>query len=138
MYKKLFALIATVVLGVSLSACQLDKPSSAKADEPASLVGNWVMTDGDDDFSMTAKVTSNDIKITWLSAGTKALYWKGTFTNADSASEGTIVSHGDRDVLDSSILGSMEKNKEFEFDDGKLSYEMSVMNASRTITLEKQ
>lgn len=133
---KLIILIVAVLLGISLSACGSTPDAQPASSKTTSLTGSWT-TDSDPDFEMHATVGANDIVIMWVSPSdeSKSLYWKGTF-NADGGSH--ILSKADTDALESSLLGSQDKSKQFTYDDDELSFEMSVMGTTKTIHLHRK
>jgi hypothetical protein len=81
-----------------------------------------------------AKVANNKIRITLtIDKETTGLYWQGTF----NSSAKTIVSKGDAQAMDESLLGSSDKTKKFTYKDGKLIFAFSAMGISRTVELKQ-
>ena len=138
MFSKIVAtLFATLITILTVSGCG-SSSTTPHTDTPVPLRGSWHMTNASDgSFDMTAHIVDHQIQITWVSDDTKALYWKGTFPTDVMKDDVTIVSKGDRQALDASMLGSQDKTKKFHYDNGVLSYEFSVMGVSKTIHLEK-
>lgn len=107
------------------------------APEPVDLTGSWVTTD-DASVVMTAAVSNGEIEIVWVdeAESISALYWVGTVP--DEVTSGDIfVSEADRNALDTSLLGSQSETKAFTYADGTLSYDLTVMGVTQTITLER-
>jgi hypothetical protein len=123
--KKLIAMLAVVLVGISLSACQSsDSGSDAK---PASLVGAWKAE------GLEATVAADSIEINFVSTESKSLYWKGTFASGTDK----ITSVGDREALDSAMLGSQDANKVFNIEGGKITFKITMLGTTKTVKLEK-
>jgi hypothetical protein len=99
------------------------------------LNGNWNYKS--DSLSFEASVSSKRITIyILLQDDSKGLYWQGTFP--EKAQEGdTITSQADTEALASSLYGSSDESKKFKFQDGKLSYEFSIMGTTTDVQLQK-
>lgn len=126
MYRKLFAAIAVLALAISVSSC-----SSSNASESMSFAGTW--TNADD--TMSATISDSNIEIFLVGQDAKVLYWKGTFPKLATGDD--IVSEADREALDASIAGSQDSTKDFHYEDGKLSFSMSMMGVTKTVELER-
>lgn len=135
--KKLIALFAVIFVAISLSACQ-SSGSGSDANKPAassvptketsvSLNGTWKAE------GFEATVSADSIEVNIVSTDSKSLYWKGTFPSGTDK----ITSVGDREALDVSMLGSQDKDKVFNIDGDKISFEMSMLGTTKTIRLEK-
>lgn len=94
------------------------------------LVGNW-KTD-----KMEAIVTDTTIWISWNADGTTGLYWKGSFINAAKDGD-TILSAGDVEAMEESFLSSRDTEKEFVYENGKLSFKRTVMGVTSVISLTR-
>jgi Flp pilus assembly protein CpaB len=94
------------------------------------LVGTW-KTD-----KMDAIVTDNAIWISWNADGTTGLYWKGSFVNAAKDGD-TILSAGDVEAMEESFLSSRDTEKEFVYENGKLSFKRTVMGVTSVISLTR-
>lgn len=136
-------LIAAIMMLV-FTACGQNNEQSAPTTETSTsqvapyLQGTWAMADGTDEFNMVAGVHAGTIEITWVSDGTKALYWRGTFDVPANVENGTkISSKADKKALASSILGSQDDVKVFTYEDDTLSYDFTVMGTTKTITLTR-
>ena len=93
-----------------------------------SLSGAWVAD------KMTAVVTDTSISISWDVDGTTGLYWKGTFVVAAKDGE-KIQSAGDVAAMEESFLSSRDTEKEFVYENGKLSFKRTVMGVTSVISL---
>jgi len=94
------------------------------------LIGNW-KTD-----KMEAIVTDTSIWISWNADGTTGLYWKGSFVNAAKDGE-KIMSAGDLAAMEESFLASRDSEKEFVYENGKLSFKRTVMGVTSVISLTR-
>lgn len=122
-------ILVVLLLALTLSAC------GGGSDKPASLQGKWA-SDSSNGTSMNAVVKNDVIKITIDDEDSSSLYWQGTF--AKTATNGdTIVSKADTAALESSILGSQNKTKAFTYDDGTLTFDMSMMGTTKHVKLSK-
>lgn len=101
---------------------------------PESLLGNW--KNDDPNMHMSAVVANGTIEIVFESDTSSALYWKGTFP--ESATNGQdISSQGDTEALDASLMGSSETVKEFTYDDGNITYELTALGVTTRVVLAK-
>lgn len=135
--KKLIALLAVVLIALSLSACQSSgsgsdagKPVTSSApikETPVSLNGSWKAE------GIEAVVSVDSIEISIVSTNSKSLYWKGTFVSGTDK----VTSVGDREALDGSMLGSQDSNKIFNVDGDKITFEISMLGTTKTVRLEK-
>jgi hypothetical protein len=107
-------------------------------DSPISLVGTW--TGESSTTKMVATVSENAIEIMWETPDTTALYWKGTF-EAPAAVSNTnrlwITSNGDTAAMENSLLASRDPTKRFTYEDGMLSFPLTVMGVTTTIKMTK-
>lgn len=117
-----------LALFLSLAACGSDV-------EPESLEGVW-MTADDAAVQMTAEIIDGDIIIDWTMEDISALYWMGSAP--DEATDGdSFTSNGNTAQMDASLLGSGDPTKEFRYEDGKISFELTVVGVTQRIYLER-
>ena len=132
MKKKLLSL--ALVLCFALAAC-----STA---EPPDLTGNWKESGSDTEESyQEATITEDSIEIYWVSDGgdTKALYWAGTFEAPTTAEEPySWDSANDKEKTSTALLASNDDTKTFTYEDGQISYEVSALGVTSTVSLEPQ
>ncbi|MCI7325232.1 DUF5067 domain-containing protein [bacterium] len=102
------------------------------------LTGVWVQVDAGDSYQK-ATIQSDTIEINWIGTdGTSALYWAGSFTAPTTADEPyTWTSTNDTSRTSGALMASSDETKEFIYDDGKISYSVSMMGVSKTVYLEK-
>lgn len=139
--RTLLALGLTLVLSL-LSGCGGSTP--APAEEPASppdLTGEWKQTNSNSEDSwQAATIADGTIEVYWVSDGgdTKALYWAGTYTAPDTADEPyTWQSENDKSKTDTALLASGDDTKDFTYQGGVLSYDVTALGVTQTVKLEK-
>ncbi|QEQ94658.1 hypothetical protein SEA_SOSHI_45 [Streptomyces phage Soshi] len=123
-----------------LNACGTETDSKA----PKSFVGDWYQTNGKDTgVYMTAAVSSNDtIQIHLKTRDSGDVYWMGSFQVSDKKTSDSfkLESKADPDAqkwMASSIFGSQDKSKMFEYKNGDISYKFTMVGVTKTIHLAK-
>lgn len=135
--KRVFSLIMVLVLAVSLTAC-----GGGKKKDPPNLTGQWKQTNSDSpDSYQTATISGNTIEVFWYTESdqTSALYWAGTFDAPTTVDEPYIWnSVNDKEKTSTAMLASGDDTKTFTYESGKISYSVSALGVTTTVTLEKQ
>lgn len=156
--KKLIAVCAVIGMILSLSACgsstsnestatssqpassaEVAEPTPAPTPEPApDLTGVWTQVDAGDSYQQ-ATIQGDTIEINWISSdGTSALYWAGSFTAPENSAEPySWTSNNDTSKTSGALLASGDASKEFTYENGTISYEVSMMGVTTTLQLEK-
>jgi hypothetical protein len=117
-------IIIALLLGVlALSSCGTDQAPTA-----ASTAGSYTSNDG----KFEADVTKDQIEIFLVSEDSKSLYWSGTWSSGD-----TVTSQANVKKLESSLLGSQNKSKEFAVGSDAISFKFSILGTTRDVTLER-
>ncbi|WP_198416902.1 MULTISPECIES: hypothetical protein [Cryobacterium] len=148
------AAAALALLGGSLAGCaavpdseaasssQSPKVSEAPAPEmPADLTGEWMSTNsGSEDSYQSATIDSGSIKINWVSDGgnTKALYWAGSYEAPTESGVYSWDSQNDTEKTSGAMLASSDPIKTFSYNDKVISYDVSAMGVTKTVTLERK
>ncbi|MGO4681766.1 hypothetical protein [Microbacterium sp. 2MCAF23] len=103
---------------------------------PADLVGEWVEENGGDS-TQSATITGQSISINWVNAkdGTTAVYWVGSYAAPSAAGDFTWTSTRDEAATDGALLASTDPTKDFEYAGGKISYKVTAMGVTKTVTL---
>lgn len=116
------------------SANPTAKTDSAK---PADLTGTW-RTAKEKEEAFKATISPNHIEIVILGDDeeSESLYWVGTFPY--SAGAKTVISAADTEKLDSSLLGSEDKEKTFTIDGDHIDFDFSMMGTTLHVRLGKQ
>lgn len=158
--KKLIALCLAGSLALTLAACggtdtsestasTEGAESEAVSSEPEStpeptpdpvpdLTGVWTQVDAGDSYQQ-ATIQGDTIEINWIGTdGTSALYWAGSFTAPSTADEPyTWTSANDTSRTSGALMASSDETKDFTYEDGKISYSVSMMGVTKTVQLEK-
>lgn len=156
--KKLIALCLAGTLALSLAACggtdtsestapaaSSEAASSAAEATPAptpepapDLTGVWTQVDAGDSYQQ-ATIQGDTIEINWIGTdGTSALYWAGSFSAPSTADEPyTWTSTNDTSKTSGALMASSDETKDFTYEDGKISYSVSMMGVTTTLQLEK-
>lgn len=138
--RKFQFVILAVFMTVFMASCgkstgTTDNPFNAP--NPAiNWEGTWTQSDDSDAFTAVATINNGVINIKLNSPSGSALYWSGTWPALPTGDTQTITSVGDRDVLDSSILGSQDATKTFTYKKGVLSYQFTALGVTQTIHLK--
>lgn len=116
-------IIIALFLGIlALSGCSSEPPTAT------STAGSYESSDG----KFVAEVTKDQIEINIVSEDSRSLYWSGTWASGE-----TVTSKADVKKLESSLLGSTSKTKEFEVNDGEIQFEFSILGTTTDVSLEK-
>lgn len=163
MKKRVFAFALAIILGSTvISGCgggsassQSQQESSSDAQnvekaadnnaeteevlEPLDLTGNWAQKgkEGSDSFQ-AGYIADGIIELFWISEGGEnhMLYWSGSYEAPTSAEDVyTWESVNDKIKTDSALMASSDDTKIFDYKNGEISYEVSIMGQTGTITL---
>lgn len=158
--KKLIALCLAVSLALTLAACggtvssESTSPTAGTESETVSsvpeatpeptpdpapdLTGVWTQVDAGDSYQQ-ATIQGDAIEINWIGTdGTSALYWAGSFAAPTTADEPyTWTSTNDTSKTSGALMASSDETKDFTYEDGTISYSVSMMGVTTTVQLEK-
>jgi len=126
--------------GNSSTGTAADKPATVQEKpKPADLTGDWVQENAGDSFQ-SATVTADTITVNWVSTedDTTAIYWVGTYQAPTDAGNFTWTSARDEEATNSALLASTDPTKDFAYADGKISYKVTAMGVTKTISLVKK
>ena len=142
MKKRAFALLFGGALALSLCACGEADTGGATSEEPQSppdLAGVWTQVDASDgDSYQQATISGDEITINWVAPDSTSLYWAGTYVSPTTADEPyTWTSENDTAKTGSALLASMDETKDFTYENGQISYEVSAMGTTTTVRLER-
>ena len=139
MKKRLFSLICAVALVLAtLTGCG-DSVTKESAKAP-DLKGTYKQTNSNSqDSYQIAAIDDDTISIYWFTADdqTTALYWTGTFEAPTDNNKYSWDSKNYHELTDYALLASGDDTKTITYDKGELSYEVSMMGVTTTITLAK-
>src|SRR5699024_9237645 len=121
--------------------------------QPPDLTGAWTQTNSQSESdSMVAEITDDTIAVDWKldsaempsildedGDGTMtAIYWVGSFTAPDDASEPySWSSQRDTEATDTALLASTSDSKDFTYEDGVLHFTVSIQGESSTVEMEQ-
>lgn len=159
--KKQISLILAAVVAVGLTACgsSADTSAAASTETPASaseetptatpeptatpvpvpdLSGTWTQVNHDTSYQ-EATINGDSMQIDWVADdGTRSLYWAGTFTAPTTADEPYVwTSNNDTTQTSVALLASSDATKDFTYENGVITYEVSMMGTTATMQLEK-
>jgi hypothetical protein len=145
--KKHARLIAGIAVGIVIGALifvgfLMSKSDNSASAQPGtvqigetekvdSLTGSWTAD------KMTATVTDMSIEVMWMTEEMSGLYWKGSFVVAAKDGE-KINSAGDLVAMEESFISSRDTEKEFVYENGKLSFKRTVMGVTTVIHLVRK
>ncbi|MDJ0379112.1 hypothetical protein [Cryobacterium sp. PH31-L1] len=151
--KKLIAPIV-LVAALSLTGCGATdaapvttSPAASSEAKPVEaapiapdLTGGWKQSNSqsETDF-MTATIVDGVISIDWElgSEDITAVYWVGTFEGpADANATHTWTSQRNAAETDNALMASTDNTKEFTYEDGLISYSVSIQGESATVELK--
>ena len=113
-------LIIALCFPFLLTACGQEQPEGP-------VRGTYV----DSDEKFEAEISDDQIVIYILGDDSKHLYWDGTWSDGE-----VVNSEADTKKLKGSLLGSGSKTKEFDINDGEVSFDFSALGSTTNITLE--
>lgn len=115
-------------------ATEQSLPEAATPD----LTGVWA-TSEDSGFSQQAVIAGSTITINWLpeDGSDPMLYWAGSYEAPTSEGTHTWTSSNDHGQTDSALMASGDDTKDFTYEDGVISYEVSALGETSTVTLKQ-
>lgn len=133
--KKLIIMMLTLIMTFTFVGC-------SKSSEPENLTGEWIQSNSNSkDSWQAATISDNEIEINWVTdnGDTKSLYWAGTYVAPTEAGKSySWESKNDTSKTDGALLSSTEKTKEFKYENGVISYEVSALGTTTTVKLERK
>lgn len=153
----LLALASLLILAGCGGAADSDDETGARpeADIPQipDLTGDWLQSNSESEEAfMSATIVEDTISVDWTMPATDDIsifdddgdglvsfvYWAGSFTAPTDATESyTWTSQADASVLDTALLGSMDDSKDFAYEDGVLSFTVTIQGESTEAELEQ-
>lgn len=137
MKQKIYILLFCI-LGICTCSCAQPNPPN--------LTGTWKQVNSNSkDAWQSAIISDNTIEIYWVTNGgdTTMLYWSGTFTapgsNTKSYTWESVSSIGEKQLpLLGALFASNEDTKIFTYENGQITYSVTMYGATQTVRLEKQ
>ncbi|WP_022869545.1 hypothetical protein [Yaniella halotolerans] len=157
--KKTLTLITVAATCMLVGCGSTDSESSTgsapaeEATQPPELTGAWTQTnsESESDF-MVAEITDDTISVDWEldsaeippalddngDGSMTAIYWVGSFTAPDDASDPySWSSQRDAEATDTALLASTADSKDFTYEDGVLHFTVSIQGESSTVEMEQ-
>lgn len=136
------ALLTTIFIGCSSTKTSDSNGSNTPEKQIPNLTGEWKQENSkSDDSYQSATIIDDMITVYWVSdnGDTKSLYWAGAFVAPTTADEPySWDSKNDHSKTESSLLASSDDTKTMTYENGVLSYEVSLMGTTTTVKLKKQ
>ena len=133
---------ATSSDGADAGASTPSEQASEPAPEPLDLTGDWKQSNSDSaDSYQQATITADTISVDWVNAAesTTAIYWIGTYTAPDEATDSfTWESKGDTEKMSHALLASQDDTKTFTYKDGVLSYKVTALGVTKTVEMKRE
>ena len=139
MKKRALTILISGALMMALCACGGEETASQDPASPPDLTGVWTQVDAEDGGSYQQAIISGDtITVNWVDPESTSLYWAGSFSAPTTAEEPyTWTSQNDTSKTAMALLASTSETKDFTYEDGKISYEVSALGTTTTVSLEK-
>lgn len=108
--------------------------------KPVDLTGTWMQTNSKSaDSGQKAVITGDMIEVTWEMPEQSALYWVGSIeVPQDGSTAFQWTSAGNVERMSTALFASGQETKDFAYDNGVISYEVTVQGVTATVTLQKQ
>lgn len=139
--KKLCSMLLTGILMITLLAgCGSTTETAKEEAKVPDLKGSYKQTNSNSENSyQVAAIDDDTITIYWFTASdqTTALYWTGTYEAPTEAGKYSWDSKNYHDLTDYALLASGDDSKTINYDNGEISYEVSMMGVTTTVTLKK-
>ncbi|WP_177370998.1 hypothetical protein [Brachybacterium vulturis] len=119
-------------------ASEAAEPAEGKAEAP-DLTGVWHSTE-DSVFVQRATIAGTAMTIDWVpqdGSPDSRLYWVGTYEAPEAEGSHAWTSTNDHSRTRAELLASSADTKDFTYEDGKISYEVSALGESGTVALEQ-
>ncbi len=139
MKKRVLALLLGGLLALSLCACSGGDNAEGNLKMTILPGPHWcVDTKGCREDYQQATISGDTITVNWVSPDSTSLYWAGTFTAPTTADEPyTWTSENDTAKTSTALLAATSETKDFTYQDGKISYEVSAFGTTTTVELER-
>lgn len=139
--KKICSMLLTGILMITLLAgCGSTTETAKEEAKVPDLKGAYKQTNSNsEDSYQVAAIDDDTITIYWFTASdqTTALYWTGTYEAPTEAGKYSWNSKNYHDLTDYALLASGDDSKTINYDSGEISYEVSMMGVTTTVTLKK-
>lgn len=135
--KSIVAIASSAVLALTLAGCG---GGSVEPEEPLNLEGKWHQVNADSASWMDAEISGDEISVDWVSDGgeTTSIYWIGSYDSPTEAGDSyTWTSDKDEEAVGNALLASGNDTKEFSYENGELTFEVTAMGTTTTVHMER-
>lgn len=141
----LASVVTIAIIGFLLATSVIEDGTARATTSNNILTGDYHQVKNKDaSTQFSATIREGEIKIVLLmdsgeegDADAAGTYWAGTFDTSNTSDVFQVLSQGDTETMSYSVLGSQDKTKVFEYDNGILSFRFTVMGITETIYLSK-
>lgn len=142
MKKNILAMFLAGLLAFSLCACGGGETEAESGGEEtakvADLTGGWKLSNAsNDDADVVATIKEDNISISFIVEGDSYLYWSGSYvapTEPGDTYKWTSEADG---KAASALLGSSDETKDFSYDNGVLSFDVTIDGDTGTVEMKK-
>lgn len=119
----------------------VDEQPQEEAPVPPELTGDWVFTSPENaEDAMRATIADGVVSVDWdlQNAGLVGIYWVGTFEAPTTADEPyTWTSQRDAAATDSALFAANVDSKDFPYQDGVLSFDVTIQGETATVEMKR-
>lgn len=99
------------------------------------LSGNWEQ-EGKGNSYQAGYILGEEIEIYWITDDSKSLYWSGSYEAPTEKTDSfSWESKNNKEKTNKALLASMDDSKTFTYENGKISYQVSVQGVTQTVKL---
>ncbi|MDI6024475.1 hypothetical protein QBL02_13085 [Leucobacter sp. UT-8R-CII-1-4] len=147
MTKKLLAVAFISLIALTGCTAPASESSAGNTESPAeeaqpitvNLDGEWEQSNKNDENNyQAATIQDGAITVNWVAPDAKSIYWVGNAPVTADSENFTWTSEGDIETMSTALLASQDSTKEFSYDNGVISYEVTAMGTTITVRLEKK
>jgi hypothetical protein len=124
--------------GRAASASEKSTPTPTPAPD---LTGTWKQSNSHSaDNYQQATITGSTIAIDWVAdnGATTSVYWAGSFTPPTAAGSYSWTSENDTSKTSNALLASSDPTKDFSYENGVISYQVSALGTTTTVELKRK
>lgn len=153
--KKALAALVAFLLAFALTACGSSGDGSTDEQEEAAtvesdadaetpdLTGDWEQSNKNSETDyLIATIEGDVITISWYwiddegEVGT-SIYWVGTYVAPETGGSYSWESEIDREATDAEPMAATSSSKTFTYEDGVLTFDVTLLGVTTTVEMEK-
>lgn len=120
---------------------EAEQVASSEQAAPLDLSGSWKQTNSNSsDAWMEAEISESSISVDWVTdnGDTRSIYWVGSYEPPTTAGDSySWDSANDTSQTENALLASDSEAKAFDYSNGELSFEVTMMGTTTTVRMEK-